>query len=237
MRFRQQNMSASGLLICLLCFFLSFETPLAACDDPAGKGVDWQDCRKRNLDIRSSELENAKLERVDLTSTDLRQANLSHAVLHKAILVRASLSGSTAKNADFTKALGYRTTFSSADYSGSKFSNAEISRSDFSSANLQDASFEKADLARSIFSNAILTGSSFNSANLARADLRDIRFDGGLDFTRAFLMQTRIEGLDLSRAGGLAQWQVDMACGDDSTVLPEGLSRPTGWPCKSLDED
>ena len=30
----------------------------------------------------------------------------------------------------------------------------------------------------------------------------------------------------------LVQWQVDMACGDDKTVLPAGLKKPAVWPCK-----
>ena len=34
------------------------------------------------------------------------------------------------------------------------------------------------------------------------------------------LFLTRIEGLDLSAATGLAQWQIDMSCGDGNTKLP-----------------
>ena len=47
----------------------------------------------------------------------------------------------------------------------------------------------------------------------------------------AYLYLTRIEGSDLSGVLGLTQWQVDVACGDGDTKLPEGLSRPPDWPC------
>ena len=53
-----------------------------------------------------------------------------------------------------------------------------------------------------------------------------------LDFERAFLYLTRIEGLDLTEATGLAQWQIDMACGDAGTKLPAGLAVPSSWPCR-----
>ena len=40
------------------------------------------------------------------------------------------------------------------------------------------------------------------------------------------------EGVNLAAATGLSQWQLDMACGDDKTVLPPGLKKPAPWPCK-----
>ena len=57
-------------------------------------------------------------------------------------------------------------------------------------------------------------------------------FEGPLNFTDAFLFLTRFEGLDLSAATGLQQMQIDLACGDDKTKLPEGLKVPATWPCK-----
>ncbi len=82
------------------------------------------------------------------------------------------------------------------------------------------------------FQEATLTGSRFTLANLARADFRNTVFTGPLDVGNAFFYLTRIEGVDLSAATGLAQWQIDMACGDAQTRLPAGLTAPAGWPCK-----
>ena len=40
------------------------------------------------------------------------------------------------------------------------------------------------------------------------------------------------KGLDLSKATGLQQMQIDLACGDAKTKLPAGLKAPATWPCK-----
>ena len=41
------------------------------------------------------------------------------------------------------------------------------------------------------------------------------------------------EGVDLTTATGLVQWQIDMACGNDETVLPTGLKKPASSPPRS----
>jgi uncharacterized protein YjbI with pentapeptide repeats len=43
---------------------------------------------------------------------------------------------------------------------------------------------------------------------------------------------TRIEGVDLSRAIGLTQRQIDAACGNARTQLPKDLKQPAAWPCR-----
>jgi uncharacterized protein YjbI with pentapeptide repeats len=68
--------------------------------------------------------------------------------------------------------------------------------------------------------------------NLARADFRGATLSKPVDFDRAFFFLTRIEGVDLAAATGLTQWQLDMACGDDKTMLPAGLKKPKDWPCQ-----
>jgi uncharacterized protein YjbI with pentapeptide repeats len=73
-------------------------------------------------------------------------------------------------------------------------------------------------------------------ANLSRADFREATFAKPVDFDRAFMFLARLEGVDLTAATGLTQWQVDMACGDDKTVLPAGLTKPKAWPCKFQQE-
>ena len=52
-----------------------------------------------------------------------------------------------------------------------------------------------------------------------------------MNFDRAFMFLTNIAGLDLSNAKGLLQPQIDLACGDDKTKLPQGLNKPSDWPC------
>jgi uncharacterized protein YjbI with pentapeptide repeats len=62
---------------------------------------------------------------------------------------------------------------------------------------------------------AELDGASLRYANVSRAD-----------FTGA-----RLTGTDLSKALGLTQEQLDIACGDAAAKLLPGLKRPADWPC------
>lgn len=78
-------------------------------------------------------------------------------------------------------------------------------------AKLHDANLEQANL-----EGARLIGSVLDGANLARAQLKDAVLDGA----------------DLGKARNLTQWQLDRACGDAATKLPEGLTiRRAPRPC------
>ncbi|MER9638546.1 pentapeptide repeat-containing protein, partial [Mesorhizobium sp. M0228] len=130
----------------------------------------------------------------------------------------------------------YRTDFSRMDAQGAVFASAEMQRSNFQGANLTNVDFTKAELGRAQFHDADISGSRFSFANLARADFRGATFTAPVDFDRAFLFLTRIEGLDLSNSVGLSQWQLNMACGDARTELTSGLTRPEDWPCQFQQE-
>lgn len=206
------------------------------CRDAPRAGIDWQNCDKRLLMLEDSDLANARLAGADFTTTDLRNSVLTGAKLEKSKLVRAKLAGASAKGTNFARVEAYRTDFSAIKANEASFESAELQRSDFQKASLKKANFTKADLGRSDFGDADIGGSRFSLSNLARADFRGAKFSGPVDFDRAFFFLTRIEGADLTAATGLSQWQLDMACGNDSTVLPSGLSRPKSWPCK-FDQD
>jgi uncharacterized protein YjbI with pentapeptide repeats len=212
--------------------FLADAASAGDCGASAGVGVDWQECRKRNLMLDGTDLTGSKLASTDFTSTDLRSTVLVGSDLSKSALARAMLDKSQAQGANFEKALGYRTSFVEADLAGANFVKSEMQRADFTGANLTDASFEKSELGRVNFSNADINGTNFRFANLARADFRSAKFETSIDFTGAFLYQTRFESVDLSNALGLSQWQVDMTCGDAATKLPANVTTPTDWPCE-----
>lgn len=214
---------------------LSLTVENAAAEDrcltaPAPK-TDWRDCNKSNVVLRGGDLTGAQLAGADFSASDLREANLNSADLQRATLVRASLAGASAQKANFAKVEAYRSSFAGIAAEGASFASAELQRSDFSKARLTGVDFEKAELGRANFDEAVLTGTSFTLANLARADFSGATFEGPIDFGRAFMFLTRIEGLDLSAAANLDQVQVDMACGDTSTKLPAGLKSPASWPC------
>jgi uncharacterized protein YjbI with pentapeptide repeats len=208
---------------------------LARCSDAPAPGVDWQDCRKGNLILEHDNLERANLAGTDLSSTDLSWANLSRANLTKAQLMRSKLKGVSAPRAIFTKVFGSRTDFSGANLEEADFERAELSRSDFTNSNLAFVDFNRSDIGRSDFSDATLIDPDFSFANLARADLRTAKISGKVNVKGAFLLNTRLEGVDLTGFTGLAQWQVNMVCGDDGTKLSDWLRRPDNWTCS--DED
>lgn len=216
--------------------FAGSGTALAACSDAAESGVNWSGCRKRNIIMSDFDFEGADFTRADLSSSDLRNTNLNDAKFVKANLVRASLMGASAMNADFSNAVASRTDFAGADLSNSNLSKAETNRVNFSKANLSGANLSKAEFARAIFSETNISSVNFDYSNLARSDFRGAKFDAPPSMESAYLFQTRIEGLDLSLVKGLTNWQIELACGDDSTILPEGIQRPASWPCKDLDE-
>lgn len=216
----------------LLISTVAYRPALAAdCGSTASPGLDWSECKKRNIMLQGSNLESANLVGTDFDATDLSGTNLKSANLEKASLVRAWLTGAHAENANFAKIEAYRSSFANVSATGASFTGAELQRGNFSGARLTNADFEKAELGRANFQKAELTGTSFSLANLSRADLRNATFEGPIAFDRAFMYLTRIEGLDLSAATGLEQAQVDLACGDQSTKLPPGLKAPTDWPC------
>lgn len=209
----------------------------AACDDTAGPGVNWQNCRKRNLIMDSFNFSGSDFTRTDLSASDLRNSNFSNAKFVKTNLVRASLSGSLAKNANFESVIASRTDFSKGDYEGSNFSKAEISRSNFSNTNLENSDMSKADFSRVNFSNANLKTVDLSFTNISRANLTGIELNENVSLKGAYMFLTKIENLDLSKLKGIAQWQINMACGNENTVLPAGLSQPDSWPCKFTAEE
>jgi len=194
-------------------------------------GLNWSGCNKSHLMLGGADLEGANLSGTNFSLTDLRDANLSTANLEKAKLVRATLAGAIAKSANFSRVEGHRASFVRFSAERTSFTSAELQRADFSLARLIDVNFEKAELGRARFTGARLENVRFSLANLSRVDFTGTSFAGSTAFDRAILFLTRIEGIDLSRATGLRQSQIDIACGDASTKLPPGLSAPANWPC------
>ena len=80
------------------------------------------------------------------------------------------------------------------------------------------------------FTTVIGKGVNFRKANIARGNLNGVTLQGS-DLSGAFTLLTWVEGADLSAAVGLNQQQLNDMCGNETTKLPDGLSRPGNWPC------
>lgn len=85
-----------------------------------------------------------------------------------------------------------------------------------------------ADLMGAKLRGAKLRGANLRGAYLIGADLRgaDLRL---ADLIGADLRAADLRGADLAEALFVTQFQVNAAIGDESTVLPTALQRPTHW--------
>jgi pentapeptide repeat protein len=133
-----------------------------------------------------------------LPKIDLKDANLYATKLTGAVLGAANLTGAVLGAANLT---------------GADLGAANLTDGELLEANLAGADLTRADLTR-----ADLTGADLTGANLTRADLP------GTHLTDAKLIGANLTGANLDGANGLAQEQLDTACGDAQTALRAGLS-------------
>ena len=154
-----------------------------------------------------------------------------------ALTVLALAAPATAQNAgQIARAAGgsscpgcnlFQAEFNGLQAAGLDFSGARLRQADLSLTVMNRARFNRSDM-RDV--NAY--GGVFSSASFAGADLTNAGFVGtylrGADFSGATLVGTDLSGADMAGARGLTQSQLDRACGDGTTVLPDGLHIP---PC------
>jgi hypothetical protein len=98
---------------------------------------------------------------------------------------------------------------------------AWLPRTNMRNADARLANFQGANLVLADLRGAILRGANFQGADLRGADLQ------GADIQRANLQKTKLMG-----AKNLTQDQVNTACVDENTQLPEGLIRPAPCPAE-----
>jgi uncharacterized protein YjbI with pentapeptide repeats len=165
------------------------------------------------LPHRQFDLERANLAGQWLLGEDLRKANLSRAKLSDANLSDANLSDANLSDANL----------SGANLSDADLSRADLSRADLNRANLSDTKLIGADLSDADLSRADLSDAKLSDAKLIGADLSDADL-GGATLDRAQLGNADLTGANLSDATDLTQTQLDVACGNANTKLPEGLT-------------
>jgi Pentapeptide repeats (8 copies) len=142
-----------------------------------------------------------------LVEDDLRGANLDSADLRNSNLIGANLSGADLSVADLRDA----------NLSSAKLSSAKLRGASLRGANLNRANLSKANLLGARLNGAFLFGANLLGANLFGADLT------GADLSDARLSDANLMAADLSDAVNLTQGQLDTACGDAETKLPEGF--------------
>ena len=115
-----------------------------------------------------------------------------------------------------------------ADLIAADFRMAMLARANFTEAKLHNAQLQGANLMRANFSEAQLQGANLDNAMLHLAILQKAILQGA-SLEHAMLYQAKLQGADLRKVKGLTQYQINMACLDQHTKLPPGLSRPK--PC------
>jgi len=112
-------------------------------------------------------------------------------------------------------------------FNGSDFSQAVLTRADASGSEFAGANFTDADLRRTKLIGAVCPRAVFERATMVNADARGADFRRAIfsaaNVTRMNIEGADISGADLSTAAGLTQRQLDTACGDRRTRLPDGL--------------
>ena len=162
------------------------------------------------------------LAKANIPGANLSGANLSGADLDSAHLNSAYLSGANLSGANL---LG-------ANLTGANLTGAKLSRVDLTGANLTGANLGLADLNGAYLSGANLSGANLSGANLRGADLTGANLRSanlrGANLSVAYLIRA-----DLTGAKNLIQTQLNEACGNNETELPEGLGL-TLKPCPPI---
>lgn len=176
--------------------------------------------------LREADLENAVFAATNLQNAHFGEANLRGAYFGGAELKGASFREANLYAADFRSSVARDVDFRDANLLEAIFLQAELQSTYFRGANLQKANLREANLQDSVLYSANLAGAdvrgvNFQNALLVNATLAETIF--GLSTEPPYL-PTDLRDTNLEQAFGLTQEQLDGACGNETTRLPEGLT-------------
>jgi uncharacterized protein YjbI with pentapeptide repeats len=195
------------------------------------KGQELPDLAEVN--IPGANLSGANLRGADLNSAYLNSAYLSGANLSGANLLGANLSG-----ANLTGSKLSRVDLTGADLTGANLGLADLNGAYLSAANLTGANLSGTNLRSVDLSGANLRGANLRGANLSGAHPIGADLNGanlrGADLTGVNLRGANLTGAKLSGAKNLIQTQLNEACGNNETELPEGLDLTFLKPCPPI---
>jgi uncharacterized protein YjbI with pentapeptide repeats len=168
----------------------------------------------RRFNLNQANLSRHSLARMDLSNANLRFANLSGATLGFSELNGADLSGAVLFRAELIGATLNGADLSGADLSGAKLNGAWLGTSIPSNSSVVDPR-------SGVIEN--LGGANLSKANLSFANL------SGADLFKVDLSGANLSDALISDVKNLTQTQLDKACGNANTKLPEDLTlKPCG---------
>lgn len=171
-------------------------------------------------DLSNKAMNGVRLNNADLSRSNFNNSNLSG----------GSLDGTDLSGAYFRGALLIRVKGDSVNWPNAVLEDATLTEARISNSKLTEANLSRANLSRAVFSDTNFQGAQFTNANLTgthfqNGQFQTARFDGAI-FIDAKLDGADFSGADMSTVQGLKQSQLDVACGDEKTRLPVGLSLP-----------
>jgi uncharacterized protein YjbI with pentapeptide repeats len=194
-------------------------------------------------DLAKASIPGANLSRANLRDADLSGADLNSAYLSGANLSFANLIGATLTGANLTSANLSRVDLTGADLTGANLGLADLNGAYLSGVNLSGANVRGVNLRSADLSGANLRGADLRGANLTGAypigaDLTGANLRGadltGTNLRGATLSGATLSGATLSGAKNLIQTQLNEACGNSETELPEGLDLTLLKPCPPI---
>lgn len=207
-----------------------------------GKDIDLiQGARLSNRDLRYADAQRVFLVNATLDGVDFFGANLNGAQLRKATgsgsdFSEAFLEGADLREVDF-RSVGFEranlknANFEGARLLGARFQNAALFQANFCGADLRLAEFQEADLGGVELSNAVLGQANLRKATLSKRHALGMKAVtvtlDGTHMDRAILIETDLRGVDLTKAIGITQEQIDVACVDETTKLPSNITMQT----------
>ncbi len=186
--------------------------------------------------IPNSTFTRAKLDNVNWTKTYLNRSAFDSASMTKGVFNQTILTNASARGADFSGSNLNDADLTGSMAQGAVFDDTNINVTLLSSAQFSGASFVNANIAGSYGDKSIFFSADFTGANISNSDFTKATLDKAV-FHKAVLFETHLEkaslvetdfsGADLSMVTGLKQKQLNHACGDEMTKLPDGLTIPS----------
>jgi uncharacterized protein YjbI with pentapeptide repeats len=117
----------------------------------------------------------------------------------------------------------FQANLSRQDLDGRDFTGARLRQSDLSLVTMDNASLARANLTVANGFGGRFNRTDFTNADFTSATMVGAWF-GGAVFAGANLTNTNLSGAYLFTARGVTQQQLDAACGDETTALPNDLT-------------
>lgn len=170
-----------------------------------------------NRDLRGADLRDTYFPKGDLRGANLKDANLKAARVFAGNFSDFQLSKSDrcVDTTQWTGVFGFcQTNLQGADLRSTQLQGANLQRANLQGANLQGANLREANLKK---------------IELLDTNLQKVGF-WGTDLSGANLQRANLREANLTETKGLTQDQVNTACVDESTKLPEGFTRLSPCP-------